>query len=255
MADPPILVDPEVTRRKVERELDLWAESEEIYRRRGWILLGHRDLEVDVGFLARLPIGAQQLPALAACTRLDFTNFDLWPPSLEFIDPFSGTFMPPAVQALVDSDEGPRDLLVQSHPDTNRPFFCVPASGSITSIPSTPVIRGLSTEPLEKEAWRQSVIGSGGRWHAACSASMSRSRHCRGECSSNYAWQAPQARLRHCSGRKQNRQRLRGRTRALRRLNQVLALPPAGCFCRRLGRLHVDTCWGSGIRCSSWTDR
>ncbi len=121
-----VLVDPEVTRRKVEHELDLWEANKEIYQRRGWILLADRDLKLDIGFLARLPIGSHQVPALAACIRLDFTNFDLWPPSLEFINPFSGAFMPPPVQALVDSEEGPRDLLVQSHPDTNRPFFCVP---------------------------------------------------------------------------------------------------------------------------------
>lgn len=121
-----IVVDPEVTRLKLERELELWREHEETYRRRGWLLLGRRELEVDIGFLARLPIGARPIPALAACVRIDFTNFDLWPPSVEFIDPFTGEHAPPPVQALVDTDEGPRDLVVHSHPDSNRPFFCVP---------------------------------------------------------------------------------------------------------------------------------
>src|SRR5437868_2416906 len=32
------VVDPEVTRRKLERELELWRDNEETYRRRGWIL-------------------------------------------------------------------------------------------------------------------------------------------------------------------------------------------------------------------------
>lgn len=121
-----VVVDPDVTRRKLERELELWRENEETYRRRGWILLGHHDLEVDVGFLGRLPIGAQQIPAMTACIRIDFTNYDLWPPAVEFINPFTGEYAPPPVQALVDSDEGPRDLIVHSHPETNRPFFCVP---------------------------------------------------------------------------------------------------------------------------------
>lgn len=121
-----IVVDPEVTRRKLERELELWRENEETYRRRGWILLGRNELEVDIGLLGRLPIGAQPIPAMTACVRIDFTNFDLEPPSVEFIDPFTGEYAPPPVQALVDTDEGPRDLVVHSHPDTNRPFFCVP---------------------------------------------------------------------------------------------------------------------------------
>jgi hypothetical protein len=114
-----VVVDPGVTRRKFERELELWSENEEAYRRRGWILLGQHDLEVDVGFLGRIP-------AMTACIRIDFTNYDLWAPGVEFIDPFTGEFAAPVVQALVDSEEGPRDLLVHSHPETNRPFFCVP---------------------------------------------------------------------------------------------------------------------------------
>ena len=46
-----IVVDPDVTRIKLERELELWHENEETYRRRGWILLGRNELEVDIGFL------------------------------------------------------------------------------------------------------------------------------------------------------------------------------------------------------------
>ena len=121
-----IVVDPEVTGLKLERELELWRENEETYRRRGWILLGRSELEVDIGFLGRLPIGAQPVPAMTACVRIDFTNFDLWAPSVEFIDPFTGEYLSPPVQALVETYEGPRDLVVHSHPDTNRPFFCVP---------------------------------------------------------------------------------------------------------------------------------
>ena len=120
------VVDPEVTRLKFERELELWRENEETYRRRGWILLDHRELDVDIGFLGRLPLGPQPMPAMSACVRVDFTDYDLSPPSVEFINPFTGEYVPPPVQGLVDSEEGPRNLVVQSHPDTNRPFFCVP---------------------------------------------------------------------------------------------------------------------------------
>jgi hypothetical protein len=121
-----IVVDPEVTRRKLGRELELWRENEGAYRRRGWVLLRHDGIEVEVGFLGRVPLGPQTITAMTACVRLDFTNYDIWPPSVEFIDAFSGEYAPPPVQALIDSDEGPRNLVVQSHPNTNRPFFCVP---------------------------------------------------------------------------------------------------------------------------------
>lgn len=120
------IVDPEVTRLKFARELDLWKENVEAYRRRGWILLGDDDLTVDIGFLGRLPLGGPPLPAMTACVRVDFTNYDLWPPSVEFINPFTGEYAPPPVQALVDSDLGPQDIVVHNDPETNRPFFCVP---------------------------------------------------------------------------------------------------------------------------------
>lgn len=123
-----ILVDREVTRAKVNRELELWRENEDAYRRRGWVLLGCRDLKVDIGFLGRLSVGGQPIPAMAACVRFEFTNYDLWAPSVEFINPFTGDYAAPPVQAIIDSDEGPRDLIVHSHPDTNRPFFCVPGT-------------------------------------------------------------------------------------------------------------------------------
>jgi hypothetical protein len=121
-----IVVDPEVTRLKFERELELWHENEGTYRRRGWILLAEQELAVEIGFFGRLSIGGGPIPAMTACVRIDFTNFDLEAPSVEFIDPFTGEYVSPPVQALVDTDEGPRDLVVHSHPDTNRPFFCVP---------------------------------------------------------------------------------------------------------------------------------
>ena len=121
-----IVVDPDVTRLKFERELELWRENEDTYRRRGWILLAEKELAVEIGFLGRLSIGGGPIPAMTACVRIDFTNFDLEPPSVEFIDPFTGDYAPPPVQAIVDTDEGPRDLLVHNHPDTGRPFFCVP---------------------------------------------------------------------------------------------------------------------------------
>lgn len=121
-----ILVDSEVSHRKFERELELWRDQEDAYRRRGWLMLGQGELTVDIGFLARVPLAGGSLPAMTACVRVEFTNFDLWAPSVEFIEPFTSEYAAPLVQALVDSDEGPRELVVQSHPGTGRPFFCVP---------------------------------------------------------------------------------------------------------------------------------
>src|SRR5258708_3151037 len=113
------VVDPEVTKRKLDREIELWNQAAETYRKRGGILLGRRDLEVDVGFLARLPLGGVSVPVMPACVRLDFTDYDLAPPSVEFIDPFDGGFVTPIVPAIIPTEHGPQNLLVSSHPETN----------------------------------------------------------------------------------------------------------------------------------------
>jgi hypothetical protein len=71
------VVDPDVTKLKLDREIELWHENADVYRRRGWILLGRRDNEVDVAFLARLTLGMQQVPIVVSCVRFDFTNYDV----------------------------------------------------------------------------------------------------------------------------------------------------------------------------------
>lgn len=65
------VVDPEVTQLKLDREIELWHENAGTYRKRGWLLLERRGVEVDVGFLARLPLGPQSVPVMTACVRLD----------------------------------------------------------------------------------------------------------------------------------------------------------------------------------------
>jgi hypothetical protein len=152
-----VLVDPEVVQRKFARELALWQENAAAYRRRGWVLLSQGDLEVEVGFLGRLPLGGPAVPAMPACVRIDFTDYDLQPPSVEFIDPATGEFAQPPVQALVDTDEGPRNLLVQMHPDTGRPFFCVPG------------VREYHSHPQHAgDSWLLHRAGGGGSLAAIC---------------------------------------------------------------------------------------
>jgi hypothetical protein len=125
------LVDPAVSRRKLERELKAWDRQAATYRSRGYLIVGRDDLTVDVGFLARLPIGGQNaLPGMAACVRLDFSDYDLRSPSAVFVDYFSGEPIGPHVRAL-DFRSGvrnlmglPPDLLLNGHPETRLPFLC-----------------------------------------------------------------------------------------------------------------------------------
>jgi hypothetical protein len=131
---PPLLVDPAVSAAKLERQLADWEANSEIYRARGWHLLGHEGLEVDIAFLARLPIApGNDLVAIPLAIKLAFHNYDLWPPSLRVIDPISRRWLElPRVRAIdfdATDDEGvPLDLFIDHHPDTNRVFLCKPGT-------------------------------------------------------------------------------------------------------------------------------
>lgn len=120
------LVHPAVNAGKLKRELELWDANAEAYSRRGWIMLRREPPVLEIAFLARLPVGGNIVPVVAACVQIDFTNFDLWAPSVEFIDPISRDYAPPIVQALVEAEGGAQNLIVGGHPDTGRQFLCIP---------------------------------------------------------------------------------------------------------------------------------
>jgi hypothetical protein len=65
-----MLVDPAISRTKLERELAEWDAKADVYRERGWILLQRRDLEVDVGFACPFMLAPGQVPpASTSSTR------------------------------------------------------------------------------------------------------------------------------------------------------------------------------------------
>lgn len=133
--DQSILVDPRVTRRKVQRELDQWRENEAVYRRRGWLMLAHEGVQFEIAFLTPVVVSAGAACLAPVCVRFDYSNYDLWPPALEFIDVRDGSYVRPGTRALVATDEGPRDLLVDTHPASGRPFLCVPGTREYHSHP------------------------------------------------------------------------------------------------------------------------
>lgn len=119
------LVPAAVSRGKLNRELELWHANSEIFRRRGWLLLKAEDLTVDVAFVARVAVGDMQLPIITAAIRLRYDNYDLWPPSLTFIDPTSGAAGLPAVTAP-DRVQGQVRNVLLGLPGTGQPFLCLP---------------------------------------------------------------------------------------------------------------------------------
>jgi hypothetical protein len=128
---PPQLVDPLVTQQKFAAELRAWKGEPE-YGRRGWVLLreDERVPLVELAILARMSVGnalgSGLLPIVTCAVRISFENYDLWPPSLTFIDAFSREPAAPLVRAFLSTHEGPRDILINAHPANGQAFICLP---------------------------------------------------------------------------------------------------------------------------------
>ena len=133
-------VDPSVSRTKFEREIDDYRALESDYRASGWFLV-KAEWPVVVVVLAS---NQTKPPAIVAAVQFDYSNYDAEPPSVRFIDPFSGRLLPfnelptrlprgvpgqempmpvlggPKVQVMMAQD------LVQAHSPEDIPFLCVP---------------------------------------------------------------------------------------------------------------------------------
>ena len=138
MAEVELLVDPAVSRAKFDRELGAYRQLEDEYLGRGWWVLKAQFPEVFVVF------GTPRVrpPAVVFGAVLDFTNYDLWPPSVRLVDPFTRAPYrskeipsqlkrriplptPPelAAQGIQQVQEQP---LMQAHDPDDIPFLCLP---------------------------------------------------------------------------------------------------------------------------------
>lgn len=144
MANIPLLVDSSVTQTKFERELATYHKLDEEHLRRGWLLLKAEFPEVFVVFATP----QTQPPAVVFGVLLDFSNYDLWPPSVRLVNPFTRvpyTFndLPmklvrrtvvngPAQLAVPGLPPGAipqfvQDVpLMQAHHPDDIPFLCLP---------------------------------------------------------------------------------------------------------------------------------
>jgi len=123
----PRLVAPAVPRTKFDEQLKRWHANADSYASRGWLLLSVGDLSVDVGMLQNVDMGSRTVPVMTVCVRIDYWNFDLWAPSVTFINPITRQPAPPIVRA--PDPVGPnevRDVLIDGHPATLQPFVCLP---------------------------------------------------------------------------------------------------------------------------------
>jgi hypothetical protein len=132
------MVDPAVSRQKFAAEIDEYRVREAEHRRRGWWLLEAVFPRVFVVFAA-----AQLRPTPVICgVDLDFTNYDLEPPSVRLVDPFTRQpyrmrelptnllrrqviAMPPGFPPGAAQMIGAVPLM-QAHVPDDIPFLCVP---------------------------------------------------------------------------------------------------------------------------------
>jgi hypothetical protein len=135
------VVDPEVSRAKFAREVAAYRDMEAIYRKRGWLLLDAQFPEVFVAFAATK---IRPVPIVAAVV-VDFTDYDLQPPSVRFVDPFTREKLlasnfqfqmlrrppmpgvPPEAMAVLMQQGGMQLAnMIQSNRLDDYPFICLP---------------------------------------------------------------------------------------------------------------------------------
>lgn len=127
----PTRVDPEVSLSKFQKEVESFVGLQDQYRQRGWIL---ESAEFPLCLITLLwRIG--NLVFAPVALRIDFTNYDLWAPSLTFVDPLTREPVMPAVGAVLRAEGREEQLIVPEHPLTHLPFLCVPGTREYHSHP------------------------------------------------------------------------------------------------------------------------
>lgn len=130
------IADPEVSKIKFERELSQFMSNAAYNRERGVILIRASFPDIVLAFTA-----ANAHPrVIIFCVKINFTNYDLEAPSVEFIDvlteapvlftdllnhmPRKAGGVPQDVQQPVNINIGPP--LIQAHAPHMKPFLCLP---------------------------------------------------------------------------------------------------------------------------------
>jgi hypothetical protein len=123
-------VDIEVSREKFEDELTIFLNRQDAHRENGIILLKAAFPDIELLFIAK-----QLIPApVVFSVRINYTNYDLEPLSVSFINPFTGDQLR-ANQMLTNFSKKSgvditgnliRQPLLQAESHDSIPFLCVP---------------------------------------------------------------------------------------------------------------------------------
>lgn len=125
-----LLVDPAVSAAKFDEQIRIFRTNAALYRQRGcWLLEATFPHALFVFCSPKTRPGA-----VIMGVQLNFENFDLWAPSVVFVNPFTGhpfpagklpTKMPRAVPGPGPMGFVPQDLIAQYEGTNALPFLCL----------------------------------------------------------------------------------------------------------------------------------
>jgi Predicted metal binding domain len=144
-------LDPSTNRKKFDREFNVLVDRRSELEQRGVHLLdSSTHPHIDLLFVPKHPLQvlapqirqgslflpapafiANDIPVFSASAfkaRFDLSDYDLYPPSLLFHDPWTDAplqFNRMFRAKEYDKDRGAHDVLIEEHPETHRPFLCL----------------------------------------------------------------------------------------------------------------------------------
>jgi hypothetical protein len=122
------VIDPEVSKAKFNQETQLFLDAMDIHRRRGILVLDCAYPNVKLAFCA-----PQIKPApIVFAVNINFTNYDMGPLSVRFIDAFTFELIPMAelpshfVRKIIDANGQPQMQPLAVRLPDGTPFICIP---------------------------------------------------------------------------------------------------------------------------------
>lgn len=133
-------VDPEVSQAKFDEEVKMFMDSYEIHRKRGIMVLECKFPDLYLAFAAPALIPAP----IVFAVKINFTNYDLEPLSVVFVDPFTlqpmkanQMVMPPFLRNIGQEGQVVPQALLQAEPVPDAiPFLCIPGVREYHSHPA-----------------------------------------------------------------------------------------------------------------------
>jgi len=128
-----LILDPAVSRRKFAREVEIALSLKHWHQQGIWVMRAEYPV---VFVIVVTPSGTPVFPGVLAAVHIDFTDYDVRPPSVRFVDPFT--------EKMLGHPElrwhFPKSKVVMRHPTTNEPVSVEPVPFVQSFDPARPFI-------------------------------------------------------------------------------------------------------------------